>query len=93
MSLDVRHDESGRRFIAVIEDEEAVIEYRRPDAATIDLYRTYVPEAGRGKGVAGALLAAALGHARAEGLRVIPTCAYAARYFERHPEDASLLAT
>lgn len=91
MADEVQHDESGRRFVTVVEGAEAVIEYARPDENTIDLYRTYVPDAGRGKGIAGLLMKAALQHARAEGLRVVPTCSYAARYFERHPEDASLL--
>ena len=39
-----------------------------------------------------ALVEAALDHARANGLKVEPRCAYAASYMDRHPESMSLRA-
>ena len=74
MSTAVHHDIERRIFVADVEGEEAVIEYGRPDEKTIDLFRTYVPDAGRGQGIAGLLMKAAIAYAEAEGLRVVPTC-------------------
>jgi len=53
---------------------------------------TGVPAAIGGRGVAAALVRAALDHARGEGLKVVPACSYVAAYFKRHPQDADLLA-
>ncbi len=90
MSIEVVHDESRARFVAVLKGEEAVVEYRMPDENTLDLHRTFVPDVARGRGVAGLLVRAALDHARSEGYRVIPTCPYVARFLEKHPEYADL---
>ena len=52
---------------------------------------TSVPEQIGGKGIAGALVKAALDHARGAGLRVVPACSYAAEYIRRHPEYSDLV--
>lgn len=46
----------------------------------------------RGSGAAGRFMRGLADHARAEGLRLIPTCGYAAAWFRRHPDEADLLA-
>lgn len=91
MPIEVEHDVPRQRFVAPIEGEEAVVEYTRPDERTMDLHRTFVPPAGRGKGLAGLLVRAALDHASAEGLRIIPTCPYVAGFIEKHDEYAHLV--
>ncbi len=58
----------------------------------LEVYSTFVPPGDRGKGVAARLVEAALGHARSEGLRIIPSCWYVARWIEQHPEHADLLS-
>lgn len=90
MSLDVRHDEAGRRFVAVIDGHEAYVAYRPADDKTLDFQRTYVPGELRGRGVAGKLVARALDLAREQGLTVVPTCSYVRGFLERHPEYADL---
>ncbi len=45
----------------------------------------------RGTGAAGRLMEGVLASARAEGLRVVPLCSYAAAYIRRHPEHHDLL--
>lgn len=92
MSSEIRHDVEGQRFVAEIDGAEAIVQYRRPDEETIDLYRTYTPEALRGRGIAGQIVRAALDHAREAGLRVVPTCSYVAGFVERHPEYQDLVA-
>lgn len=52
---------------------------------------TFVDDALRGQGVAGALLAAAAQQIRSEGYRAKPVCTYAVKWFSEHPEAAELL--
>ena len=53
---------------------------------------TYVPAAARGKGIAGALVAALIDDARKEGFKIEPSCSYVEAAFRRHPEWADLRA-
>lgn len=91
MGIEIRHDEESERFVAVVDGAEAVVQYGRPDEQTIDLFRTYTPEALRGRGIAGHVVEAALEYAQAQGLRVLPTCPYVSRFVEKHPEYRALL--
>jgi predicted GNAT family acetyltransferase len=80
-----------RRFEATLDGACGRIEYRlRPGVMTI--LHTEVDAALEGRGVAGALVRAALDHARAQGVKVDPECPYARSYMERHPETAALRA-
>jgi predicted GNAT family acetyltransferase len=47
----------------------------------------------RGSGAAGQFMRALTDHARAEGLKLLPLCSYAAVWMRRHPETADLVAT
>ncbi len=75
-------DESGRLLAEVTFP-------RREGVAEID--HTFVDPSLRGQGVAGQLLQAAADTLRAQGLKARPTCSYAVRWFETHPEYADLL--
>jgi predicted GNAT family acetyltransferase len=44
-----------------------------------------------GRGIASALVQAAMEVARAEGWKVVPACSYAAAWMRRHPEYRDLL--
>jgi len=90
--LDIRHEESAHRFVATTEGIDAVLEYHAVDAGTLDYNHTFVPPALRGGGIASQLTEYALRYAQDRGLKVIPSCPYVARYIERHPEFASLVA-
>jgi predicted GNAT family acetyltransferase len=90
MSLEVRRDEAGRRFVAVIDGHEAYVKYRPADDKTLNFHHTYVPDELRGRGIAGKLVARALDLAREQGLAVIPTCSYVQGFLERHPEYQDL---
>jgi len=85
------HRPEKHRFEATVDGHEGRLDYTvRGDVMT--LVHTEVDPALKGRGVAGALVEAALDHARANGLKVVPRCEYAASYIERHPESKSLLA-
>lgn len=45
-----------------------------------------------GQGLASVLVAGALDDVRARGQRIVPECPYVARFVEKHPEYADLLA-
>ncbi len=87
----VTHDPKGRRFVTTRDGQEASVEYRLGDGE-MSITHTLVPEAIGGRGIAGELVRAAMDHARAQGLKVVPQCSYAVGWLDRHPEYAELRA-
>jgi predicted GNAT family acetyltransferase len=92
MSNDIRHEPERNRFVLEMDGLASVLEYRQADPATLDYYRTFVPPALRGRGIASSITGAALRYARDAGLKVIPTCPFVASYIERHPELKDIVA-
>jgi predicted GNAT family acetyltransferase len=91
MEPKVEHDPARKRFAATLDGREGRIEYRlRPGVMTI--VHTEVDPALEGRGVAGALVRAALEHARQQGLKVDAECSYTRSYLDRHPETMALRA-
>ena len=88
----VTHAASSRRFEAEVDGQLCIADYRIA-GPVMTMPHTYVPRPLEGRGIAAALVAAALAHARAAGLRVRPDCSYVARYMRRHPETLDLLET
>ena len=87
----IEHDPAAHRFFTSVESVQAHLDYLRGgDVVTIT--HTRVPEAVGGRGIAGALVKAAMDFARAEGLKVNPVCSYAAAWMQRHPDYAGLRA-
>jgi hypothetical protein len=89
MSTTIQHRPAQHRFEAVAEGGRGRLEYRTAPGV-MTLVHTEVDPALEGQGVAGRLVAAALDHARAHGLKVDPACDYARGYMERHPETQAL---
>jgi predicted GNAT family acetyltransferase len=83
----VSHDAAHRRFTAPTDGGEAVLAYEPAGERTLDLQHTVVPEDARGEGVGDALVRAAVAHARAEGLTLIPTCPFVEAWMRRHPDE------
>jgi predicted GNAT family acetyltransferase len=67
-------------------------QYRELAGKVLDLDHTYVPPAGRGRGIASQLAAHALRYARDSGYKVLPSCPFIAAYIERHAEFHDLRA-
>ncbi|HEX2596618.1 MAG TPA: GNAT family N-acetyltransferase [Luteimonas sp.] len=89
--IDVGHDPAHQRFAANVDGVQAELDYeQRGDV--LCLIHTGVPPAIGGRGVGGALVRAALDYARAKGLKVRPSCTYAASFIERHPQYQDLVA-
>jgi predicted GNAT family acetyltransferase len=92
--VQVRHLPDRHRFSADVgAAEPAVLAYEALDGGTLDLAHTVVPAEARGGGVASALVRAAVDHARANGLKLVPTCPYVAAWLERHPGERDVFVT
>lgn len=61
------------------------------DDGVLDLQHTVVDPRQRGHGLGGRLVETGLQHARAEGLRVRPTCPFVPGYLAGHPEHQDLV--
>jgi predicted GNAT family acetyltransferase len=90
-ALEIRHDAALGRFVVTLGGRASVADYQRA-GDTLQLVHTEVPRELRGRGIAAALVAAALTYAGDHGLTVVPLCSYARAYIRRHPETRRLLA-
>ncbi len=87
---EVRNNEEEARFEAEVGGRRALLTYERADGE-IRMLHTEVPGEFQGRGIGSHLVRAAMEHARAEGLRVVPRCPFVRAYLERHPEDRELV--
>ena len=90
MTSEITHDRTRRRFETRVDGEVGMLDYAL-DGATMVILHVVVPAAIGGRGIASALTKAALDSARAEGLRVVPQCPFAASYVHAHPEYADIV--
>ena len=91
MTPNITQDVAGHRFETIVEGEHCVLDYEL-EHETMTITHVGVPDAVSGRGIAAALMLAALGHARARGWRVVPRCPYAAHFIDKNPEWAVLVA-
>ena len=91
MNLQIEHLPERGRFQAVVDGHTCVADYRLANGVMAITHTEVDPQL-EGRGIAGALVQAALDHAQANGLKVLPLCSYARAYMRRHPETATLLA-
>jgi predicted GNAT family acetyltransferase len=88
---EVRNNEAEQQYELDVEGQLALAAYRLRDGR-ITFTHTEVPEALEGQGVGSKLVKAALDDARAQGLKVVPACAFVKHYIETHAEEQDLLA-
>jgi predicted GNAT family acetyltransferase len=82
---------AGEQFlIRLAKGKYAHMEYH-VSAGAMYIDSTFVPEEYRGRGLADALMKAAIEYAKENNLRIVPVCSYAKLFFERHPEHQYLL--
>ena len=91
MNFDVEHQPERNRFRAVVEGHPCIADYRIADGVMTITHTEVAPRL-EGRGIASALVQAALEHAGAHGLKVAPLCSFARAYMRRHPETSALLA-
>ena len=91
-TLDITDNAHERRYEARLDGELAgIVEYGRVEGRLVALHTEVLPEYG-GRGIASALVRRVLADARNTGAKVTPRCPFFVAHFERHPEDADLLA-
>ncbi|SDG28278.1 hypothetical protein SAMN05216603_101114 [Pseudomonas benzenivorans] len=81
--LSIHHDLTSHQFETTVEGDRAYLAYMDLGKQTLDIYRTFVPNSLRGRGIAAALTEDALRYAERMGYTVIPSCSYVERYMER----------
>jgi predicted GNAT family acetyltransferase len=91
--MHIEHLPAYHRFVARLPEGDAVLTYRLTATGLWDIRSTYVPPTARGRGTGGALVQAALAHARAENRQVIPTCWFVESWVAEHPQFADVLIT
>ena len=91
MEHKIVHDEKAQKFYCIVDNLESHMMYDKINDHTLDYYHTYVPTQLRGKKIAGSLLTAAAKYALENNLKVIPSCSYAASFFQRHSEYSSVV--
>ena len=89
--LVVRHNAAAQRFEATVDGQLCEACYEMVDGV-MWIVHTAVPPRLQGQGIAARVVAAALDHARANRLKVQPSCSYVRAYMRRHPETQDLLA-
>ena len=89
--MDVTNNRADRRFELMTDAGPAIAAYAMEGDAIVFTH-TVVPREAEGHGVGSRLIAGALTQVRAEGLKVVPQCAFVRAYLERHPAWQELLA-
>ena len=87
----VHHNAAQQRFECTVEGHLCVADYRLA-GRVMQMTHTGVHPSLEGRGIAAALVAAALEHARAQGFKVDPLCSYVRVYMQRHPDTQALQA-
>lgn len=90
----VKHDSANKQFVYSKDDLDCVVKYDilKENPLTVDFYKTFVHDAFRGQGVAGALMKAASEWALKENVKVVPTCSYSVVYYKKYKKYSSILA-
>ena len=93
--MDIQHtrgDTKGRYWVVIEDGPEAEMTYSRAGDTMIIIDHTAVPEAYRGQNVGVRLVERAVMDARAEGLKIMPLCPFAAAQFRRHADWQDVLS-
>lgn len=85
---EVRDEPAESRFVVERDGTTAELVYE-VDGRNLVLVHTGVPDSLGGQGVGGELVQAAVERARSEGLTIVPSCPFARRWLERHPDAAA----
>lgn len=84
-------DPDNDRFLSREGDVESVLRYWVGDGRLV-LLHTEVPDALRGRGIAGRLVQAVVDRAAASRVTVLPWCPYTRKWLSEHPDDAARIA-
>lgn len=89
--ITVTHRPEAQCFEALVEGQRCVADYRLA-GQIVSMTHTVVPSNLEGRGIAAALVNAALVWAQTQGFKVDPVCSYVRVYLKRHPEWQAMQA-
>lgn len=89
-TVQIAHRPELNRFDTTVEGHLCRLDYRM-QAQVMAIHHTEVAPSLEGRGIAAALVQAAVTHAQETGLRIRPLCSYVSAWMRRHPEHAGLL--
>lgn len=92
MSTDVTFNADKQRYEIHVDGTFAGLTQAQGDGDVLVFPHTVVFDEFEGQGLAGKLVGGALDDVRARGKKIVAECPYVARYVEKHPEYADLLA-
>ena len=78
--MNINHQPERARFVSVIDNQEARLEYDLMPRHGINFTHTFVPEALRGQGIAEKLVRTGLAWAREQGFEIEASCWYVKRF-------------
>jgi len=78
--MDIVHQPEHNRFVAEIDGQQALLEYRLLEAQRIDFTYTFVPPLLRGQGIAEKLVRTGLAWAREQAFDMQASCWYVQRF-------------
>ena len=93
--MEIKHEQQKRKGLFFVEQEGdrlAELEYFTSAPGEITVYHTGVNEKLRGQHVGVKLVAAVVGYARENGLKIVPTCPFTKKVIDRTPEYQDVLA-
>jgi predicted GNAT family acetyltransferase len=89
-TIEVTHNVAASRFEATVDGLLCRCDYQLVDGV-MRLTHTEVPPQLAGRGIAAALVAAAMAHAEKSSWQVEPWCSYVRTYMQRHADTQRLL--
>ena len=93
MSHSVTFNAEAERYEIFVDGRRAGLTEAHPlPDGTVLFPHTEIDEEFNGQGLAGELVSQALDDVRSQGRKIVAQCPYVARYVEKHPEYADLLA-
>ena len=78
--MDIIHQAEHSRFVALVDGQEARLDYRLLPGSVVDFSYTFVPEPLRGRGIAEKLVRTGLAWARSQGFAIEASCWYVRRF-------------
>lgn len=90
-NIPIRDNPERNRYELEVDGHVVYANYRR-EGSTLVIAYVEAPRPLRGTGAAARLMQGIAETARAEGLKIVPRCGYAAVWLRRHKEHRDLLA-
>lgn len=92
--MEIQFEQNGNKgawYIAQNGERVAAMTFSATGNGTLIIDHTEVSDVLRGTGAGKKMLAAAVEHARAKGLRIMPLCPFAKSVFDKTPDYADVL--